>query len=143
MGSIATQAKARFDTAALDDDHVGDEDQNEPAADDIRVAMSLHRGYTRKTQAPLSPSHVSQQEYQSDGTPRKPKRKCQLSTEQIGAVVHSVRRDKLSHKEAAIKHGVSTRLVQSLVMSSRRDDTFLEKHRKREEKRRQHEERER
>ena len=45
-------------------------------------------------------------------------KKCQLSCDEIALIIKSVLGDKLSHKEAATKHRVSPRLVQSIVKSS-------------------------
>ena len=53
------------------------------------------------------------------------------------AVVSSVNLDKLSHKEAAYKHRVSPRLVQSLVSGLKKDSEFLQQARGREMKRRE------
>ena len=52
------------------------------------------------------------------------------------AIISSVSQDKFSHKEAAIKHGVSPRLVASLIQSRRKDPAFMTKAKQKEEKRR-------
>ena len=67
---------------------------------------------------------------------RKKLKKSQLNSDEMSGIITSVSSEKLSHKEAAIKHGVSPRLVQSLTSASKRDPEFLNKTRDKEDKRR-------
>ena len=60
-----------------------------------------------------------------EGNGRLLRKKCQLNTEDLSEIVKSVRELKLSHKEAAIKHRVSSRLVSKLVSGSKVDPNFL------------------
>ena len=53
--------------------------------------------------------------------------KSQLSAQDIAAIIQSVKVYKLSHKEAALKHRVRPRLVQSLVKASEKDKKFFER----------------
>ena len=73
---------------------------------------------------------------ESGGVSRKTVKKCQLSCDEMASIVESVAKDKLSHKEAAAKHRVSPRLVQSIVKKSKTDGAFLNKARNKEQKRR-------
>ena len=52
-------------------------------------------------------------------------------------IIQSVHQDKWSHKEAAVKHRVSPRLVQSLTKASKNDPLFLSKARAKETKRKE------
>ena len=54
-------------------------------------------------------------------------KKHQLSCDEQSRIVNSVKINKLSHREAAIKYGVSPRLVQSLVSASKKDSEYFQK----------------
>ena len=60
-----------------------------------------------------------------------------MSADDLQAVVMSINKDKLSQREVAVRHQVSTRLVQQLVSESKNNPNYLEPHRLREEKRKQ------
>ena len=62
------------------------------------------------------------------------KKRCELTSIEMVAIVKSVKQDKLTHKEAGIKHWVNKSLVQSLVKESKNDSEFPKKTRQREQK---------
>ena len=72
---------------------------------------------------------------ETDGQRRKLKKRCQLMSVELLAIVDSVKVDKLTHKAAAKKHNVSAHLVQRLVKESKEDESFPSQIRAREEKR--------
>ena len=67
---------------------------------------------------------------------RKPLRRCQMTTEELQNIVDTVRREKLSHKQASVKFGVTTSLVSGLVVASKRKQESLAKAKAKEELRR-------
>ena len=74
---------------------------------------------------------------QRDSIGRRTIKKHELSAAEIEEILQCVRDDKLAHREAAVKFGVSPRLVSSLVSAQKRDGAFLDTLRGREQKRRQ------
>ena len=70
-----------------------------------------------------------------DGTSRKAVTKSKLSVSEMKLLIDSARNDKLTHKEEAVKYGVSARLVQSLVSKSKKDPSFVSLSEERENKR--------
>ena len=53
------------------------------------------------------------------------RKKCQLSVNEMSEILKSIRGDMLSHREAAIKFRVNTRLVSSLVAANKKNPDFL------------------
>ena len=47
-------------------------------------------------------------------------RRCQMTTEELQNIVDTVKNEKLSHKQASIKFGVTTSLISGLVIQNKR-----------------------
>ena len=71
----------------------------------------MRRSYNRKKRPELGAidNNSSLDDIENVRVKRRPK--CQLSCAEIEAVIRSVKVDKLSHKEAALKHKVRPSLV--------------------------------
>ena len=50
-----------------------------------------------------------------------------MTTEELQTIVDTVKLEKLSHAQAAIKFNVNTSLISRLIVQSRKDPNFLEK----------------
>ena len=63
-------------------------------------------------------------------------RRCQMTTEELQNIVDTVKNEKLSHKQASIKFGVTTSLISGLVIQNKRRLESLKKAKAKEEFRR-------
>ena len=111
LGQVATSAKARFQKALDDCSKTSRIALPSDLPEEETKEVGLRRSYNRKKKPELGAidNRSSLNDIENVRVKRRPR--CQLTCAEIEAVIRSVKVDKLSHKEAALKHKVRTSLV--------------------------------
>ena len=109
--------------------HVPEESDPEKKAvkkEDFKILV-LNRGYSRKRDLKAGSKLLKVDLEGETGLKYKPKRRHEMTTEELQTIVDTVKQDKLSHAQAAIKFNVNKTLISRLIVQSRNDPNFLEK----------------
>ena len=128
LAQMATDIRRRFAAAAEVAARAGD--ASPPGVPVYR------RAYTRGSRGQAKIAGAFDHLAYREGVGRKRTRRHQLSSDEIFEILDTVQEEKLAHREAATRFGVSVRLVSALVVADRKVDGFRRSTREREEKRR-------
>ena len=127
FGLIATNAKSRFERAIKL--HVPENSDPKDKAikeEDFKILV-LKRGYSRKRDIKADSKQLKVDLASEIGLKYKTKKRHQMTTEELQNIVDTVKQEKLSHAQAAIKFNVNKSLISRLIVQSRKDPNFLEK----------------
>ena len=128
LAQMATHIQRRFTAAADVAARAGDASPPE--------VPRLQRAYTRRSRGQVKLAGAFDHLAYREGVGHKRTQRHQLSSDEIFEILDTVQEEKLAHREAATRFGVSVRLVSALVVADRKVDGFRRSTREREEKRR-------
>ena len=98
--------------------------------------MSLIRRYSRKKAKSSALSLIETIKGTNKAFSRTPIKRCQMTNAELKNIIDTVKKEKLSHKEAAIKFGITKSLVQRLMSKHSKDKKSLIKAERKEHDRR-------
>ena len=127
FGLIATNAKSRFKRSIkLHAPEIRDPKNKAIKEEDFKILV-LKRGYSRKRDIKADSKQLKVDLSSETGLKYKTKKRHQMTTEELQNIVDTVKQEKLSHAQAAIKFNVNKSLISRLIVQSRKDPNFLEK----------------
>ena len=127
FGLIATKAKSRFERAIKLHVPENSDPKNKAIKEEDFKILVLKRGYSRKRDIKADSKQLKVDLASETGLKYKTKRRHQMTTEELQNIVDTVKQEKLSHAQAAIKFNVNKSLISRLIVQSRKDPNFLEK----------------
>ena len=127
FGLIATNAKSRFERAIKLHVPENSDPKNKAIKEEDFKILVLKRGYSRKRDIKADSKQLKVDLASETGLKYKTKRRHQMTTEELQNIVDTVKQEKLSHAQAAIKFNVNKSLISRLIVQSRKDPNFLEK----------------
>ena len=127
FGLIATNAKSRFERAIKLYVPKNSDPKNKAIKEEDFKILVLKRGYSRKRDIKADSKQLKVDLGSETGLRYKTKKRHQMTTEELQNIVDTVKQEKLSHAQAAIKFNVNKSLISRLIVQSRKDPNFLEK----------------
>ena len=127
FGLIATNAKSRFERAIKLHVPENSDPKNKVIKEEDFKILVLKRGYSRKRDIKADSKQLKVDLASEIGLKYKTKKRHQMTTEELQNIVDTVKQEKLSHAQAAIKFNVDKSLISRLIVQSRKDPNFLEK----------------
>ena len=127
FGLIATNAKSRFERAIKLHVPENSDPKNKAIKEEDFKILVLKRGYSRKRDIKADSKQLKVDLASETGLKYKTKKRHQMTTEELQNIVDTVKQEKLSHAQAAIKFNVNKSLISRLIVQSRKDPNFLEK----------------
>ena len=127
FGLIATNAKRRFERAIKLHVPENSDPKNKAIKEEDFKILVLKRGYSRKRDIKADSKQLKVDLGSETGLRYKTKKRHQMTTEELQNIVDTVKQEKLSHAQAAIKFNVNKSLISRLIVQSRKDPNFLEK----------------
>ena len=127
FGLIATNAKSRFERAIKLHVPENSDPKNKAIKEEDFKILVLKRGYSRKRDIKADSKQLKVDLASEIGLKYKTKKRHQMTTEELQNIVDTVKQEKLSHAQAAIKFNVNKSLISRLSVQSRKDPNFLEK----------------
>ena len=127
FGLIATNAKSRFERAIKLHVPENSDPTNKAIKEEDFKILVLKRGYSRKRDIKADSKQLKVDLASEIGLKYKTKKRHQMTTEELQNIVDTVKQEKLSHAQAAIKFNVDKSLISRLIVQSRKDPNFLEK----------------
>ena len=127
FGLIATNAKSRFERAIKLHVPENSDPKNKAIKEEDFKILVLKRGYSRKRDIKADSKQLKVDLASEIGLKYKTKKRHQMTTEELQNIVDTVKQEKLSHAQAAIKFNVNKSLISRLIVQSRKDPNFLEK----------------
>ena len=127
FGLIATNAKSRFERAIKLHVPENSDPKNKAIKEEDFKILVLKRRYSRKRDIKADSKQLKVDLASEIGLKYKTKKRHQMTTEELQNIVDTVKQEKLSHAQAAVKFNVDKSLISRLIVQSRKDPNFLEK----------------
>ena len=116
FGLIATNAKSRFERAIKLHVPENSDPKNKAIKEEDFKILVLKRGYSRKRDIKADSKQLKVDLASETGLKYKTKRRHQMTTEELQNIVDTVKQEKLSHAQAAIKFNVNKSLISRLIV---------------------------